>query len=153
MDLLGNLANLKVDTVLSAVDKYVPGAFRNCCCCAAWCVFHSSPRSPALSLAPHRCPEQDQKLCRQGERCASTAAELSVGAGLVCRRPSLALTSTPCLTSSCTHLSCTCTQQAKAYVNNVSELELKVLEATNHDPWGPHGSVMQGVHSYQVCTT
>jgi hypothetical protein len=25
MDLLGNLANLKVDTVLSAVDKYVPG--------------------------------------------------------------------------------------------------------------------------------
>jgi hypothetical protein len=34
--------------------------------------------------------------------------------------------------------------RAKAYVNNVSELELKVLEATNHDPWGPHGSVMQG---------
>jgi hypothetical protein len=34
--------------------------------------------------------------------------------------------------------------KAKAYVNNVSELELKVLEATNHDPWGPHGSVMQG---------
>lgn len=36
--------------------------------------------------------------------------------------------------------------KAKAYVNNVSELELKVLEATNHDPWGPHGSVMQGGH-------
>jgi hypothetical protein len=28
MDLLGNLANLKVDTVLSAVDKYVPGKFQ-----------------------------------------------------------------------------------------------------------------------------
>jgi hypothetical protein len=28
MDLLGNLANLKVDTVLSAVDKYVPGEFQ-----------------------------------------------------------------------------------------------------------------------------
>lgn len=27
MDLLGNIANLKVDTVLSAVDKYVPGEY------------------------------------------------------------------------------------------------------------------------------
>jgi ENTH domain len=34
--------------------------------------------------------------------------------------------------------------KAKAYVNNVTELEMKVLEATNHEPWGPHGSVMQG---------
>lgn len=68
-NLLGNLANLKVDTVLSAVDKYVPGAKQN-----------------IKNLA----------------------------------------------------------DKAKAYVNNVSELELKVLEATNHDPWGPHGSVMQG---------
>lgn len=34
--------------------------------------------------------------------------------------------------------------KAKAYVNNVSELEMKVLEATNHEPWGPHGSAMQG---------
>jgi hypothetical protein len=44
--------------------------------------------------------------------------------------------------------------KAKAYVNNVSELELKVLEATNHDPWGPHGSVMQGgpcLSAHAVC--
>jgi hypothetical protein len=34
--------------------------------------------------------------------------------------------------------------KAKAYVNNVSELEMKVLEATNHEPWGPHGSAMAG---------
>lgn len=70
MDLLNNIANLKVDTVLGAVDKYVPGA-----------------QNKLKNLA----------------------------------------------------------DKAKAYVNNVSELELKVLEATNHDPWGPHGSVMQGV--------
>jgi hypothetical protein len=27
MDFLGNIANLKVDTVLGAVDKYVPGEY------------------------------------------------------------------------------------------------------------------------------
>lgn len=69
MDLLGGLANLKVDNVLSAVDKYVPGAKNN-----------------IKNLA----------------------------------------------------------DKAKAYVNNVTELEMKVLEATNHEPWGPHGSAMQG---------
>jgi len=69
MDLLGNLANIKVDTVLSAVDKYVPGA-----------------QNKIKNLA----------------------------------------------------------DKAKAYVSNVSELEMKVLDATNHEPWGPHGTVMQG---------
>jgi hypothetical protein len=34
--------------------------------------------------------------------------------------------------------------KAKAYINNLSDLELKVHEATNHDPWGPHGTAMQG---------
>lgn len=34
--------------------------------------------------------------------------------------------------------------KAKAYVNNMTELEQKVLEATNHEPWGPHGQAMQG---------
>lgn len=34
--------------------------------------------------------------------------------------------------------------KAKAYVNNASELEMKVLEATNHEPWGPHGQLMAG---------
>lgn len=69
MDLLGSLSNLKVDTVLSAVDKYVPGA-----------------QNKLKNLA----------------------------------------------------------DKAKAAWANASELEVKVLEATNHDPWGPHGSVMQG---------
>jgi hypothetical protein len=34
--------------------------------------------------------------------------------------------------------------KAKTYINNMSDLEIKVHEATNHDPWGPHGTVMQG---------
>eukprot|EP00882_Tetradesmus_deserticola_P033933 GHRQ01038806.1.p2 GENE.GHRQ01038806.1~~GHRQ01038806.1.p2 ORF type:complete len:103 (+),score=21.95 GHRQ01038806.1:432-740(+) len=41
--------------------------------------------------------------------------------------------------------------KAKAYVNNVSELEMKVLEATNHEPWGPHGSAMAGWYNRQYC--
>lgn len=41
--------------------------------------------------------------------------------------------------------------KAKAYVNNVSELEMKVLEATNHEPWGPHGTVMQGIRVCSAC--
>ncbi|WIA20021.1 hypothetical protein OEZ85_005890 [Tetradesmus obliquus] len=65
--IIGGLSNLRVDTVLSAVDKYVPGA-----------------QSKIKNLA----------------------------------------------------------DKAKAYVNNVSDLEMKVLEATNHEPWGPHGSAM-----------
>jgi hypothetical protein len=73
MDLLGSLSNLKVDTVLSAVDRYVPGA-----------------QTKIKSVV----------------------------------------------------------DKAKAYINNSSDLELKVLDATNHDPWGPHGSDMQGV----LCT-
>ncbi|KAF6244132.1 hypothetical protein COO60DRAFT_1708114 [Scenedesmus sp. NREL 46B-D3] len=65
--IIGGLSNLRVDTVLSAVDKYVPGA-----------------QSKIKNFA----------------------------------------------------------DKAKAYVNNVSDLEMKVLEATNHEPWGPHGSAM-----------
>jgi len=34
--------------------------------------------------------------------------------------------------------------KAKTYINNMTDLEIKVHEATNHDPWGPHGAVMQG---------
>ena len=34
--------------------------------------------------------------------------------------------------------------KAKAYMNNLSELEVKVMEATNHEPWGPHGTAMRG---------
>lgn len=34
--------------------------------------------------------------------------------------------------------------KAKAYMNNMTDLEVKVMEATNHDPWGPHGTAMQG---------
>lgn len=34
--------------------------------------------------------------------------------------------------------------KAKAFMDNRTELELKVLEATNHEPWGPHGTVMKG---------
>lgn len=34
--------------------------------------------------------------------------------------------------------------RGKAWLNNATELELKVLEATNHEPWGPHGQVMNG---------
>eukprot|EP00878_Enallax_costatus_P030505 GHUV01033215.1.p1 GENE.GHUV01033215.1~~GHUV01033215.1.p1 ORF type:complete len:130 (+),score=9.39 GHUV01033215.1:357-746(+) len=68
--IIGGLSNLRVDTVLSAVDKYVPGA--------------------------------QNKIKNVVDK-------------------------------------------AKAYVNNVSELEMKVLEATNHEPWGPHGKDMQGM--------
>lgn len=34
--------------------------------------------------------------------------------------------------------------KAKAYYNNMTDLELKVMEATNHEPWGPHGQAMSG---------
>jgi hypothetical protein len=36
--------------------------------------------------------------------------------------------------------------QAKALAQGISEIELKVLEATNSDKWGPHGNDMKGVH-------
>ncbi|KIY93650.1 hypothetical protein MNEG_14314 [Monoraphidium neglectum] len=35
--------------------------------------------------------------------------------------------------------------KAKAYMNNMTELEIKVMEATNHEPWGPHGTAMQEI--------
>ena len=34
--------------------------------------------------------------------------------------------------------------KAKALALSMSELEMKVMEATNHEPWGPHGKDMQG---------
>lgn len=34
--------------------------------------------------------------------------------------------------------------KAKALALNVTETELKVLEATNEAAWGPHGKDMQG---------
>jgi hypothetical protein len=34
--------------------------------------------------------------------------------------------------------------KAKALAMSMSELEMKVMEATNHEPWGPHGKDMQG---------
>lgn len=34
--------------------------------------------------------------------------------------------------------------KAKALALNVTEIELKVMEATNEEPWGPHGKDMQG---------
>lgn len=34
--------------------------------------------------------------------------------------------------------------KAKALRHNLSEIEVKTLEATNEDPWGPHGSAMAG---------
>jgi hypothetical protein len=34
--------------------------------------------------------------------------------------------------------------QAKALAQGISEIELKVLEATNADKWGPHGNDMKG---------
>lgn len=36
-------------------------------------------------------------------------------------------------------------QAAKAAVLNVSEIELKTLDATNAEAWGPHGSAMQEI--------
>lgn len=34
--------------------------------------------------------------------------------------------------------------KVKQYALNLTEIELKVEEATNNEPWGPHGSAMQG---------
>jgi hypothetical protein len=34
--------------------------------------------------------------------------------------------------------------KAKALALSMSELEMKVMDATNHEPWGPHGKDMQG---------
>jgi len=34
--------------------------------------------------------------------------------------------------------------KAKALAMSMSELEMKVMDATNHEPWGPHGKDMQG---------
>lgn len=39
--------------------------------------------------------------------------------------------------------------KVKQYALNLSEIELKVEEATNNDAWGPHGSVMAG----ELCQT
>ncbi|KXZ52415.1 hypothetical protein GPECTOR_9g459 [Gonium pectorale] len=39
----------------------------------------------------------------------------------------------------------TVVNKAKALALNVSEIELKVLDATNEEPWGPHGKDMQEI--------
>lgn len=36
------------------------------------------------------------------------------------------------------------TNKVKQYTMNLSPLEIMVEEATNLEPWGPHGSVMSG---------
>ncbi len=38
--------------------------------------------------------------------------------------------------------------KAKALALNVTEIELKVMEATNEEPWGPHGKDMQGMEPF-----
>eukprot|EP00877_Chromochloris_zofingiensis_P013831 jgi/Chrzof1/8701/Cz03g21060.t1 len=41
----------------------------------------------------------------------------------------------------------TLVEKAKTYAMsmNMTELEIKVMEATNSEPWGPHGSVMSEI--------
>ena len=34
--------------------------------------------------------------------------------------------------------------KAKQYALNLTDIEIKVEEATNNDPWGPHGTAMTG---------
>lgn len=36
--------------------------------------------------------------------------------------------------------------RVKQYALSMTPLELKVDEATNNEPWGPHGTVMAGEH-------
>lgn len=37
--------------------------------------------------------------------------------------------------------------KAKQYALNLTDVEIKVEEATNNDPWGPHGTAMTGASS------
>jgi hypothetical protein len=39
------------------------------------------------------------------------------------------------------------TNKVKKYAMNLSDLEIKVEDATNMDTWGPHGSAMSGSFS------
>ena len=41
--------------------------------------------------------------------------------------------------------------KAKALTSNLTEIEIKTLDATNHDAWGPHGSVMAGARRARFC--
>ena len=38
--------------------------------------------------------------------------------------------------------------KAKQYALNLTDIEIKVEQATNNDPWGPHGTVMGGNMSF-----
>ena len=38
----------------------------------------------------------------------------------------------------------TISTKAKQMALNLTDMELKVEEATNNDPWGPHGTAMTG---------
>lgn len=43
--------------------------------------------------------------------------------------------------------------QAKNYALNISEIEAKVREATNDDPWGASSTLMQEIAQAYVFTT
>ena len=36
--------------------------------------------------------------------------------------------------------------KAKQYALNLTDIEIKVEQATNNDPWGPHGTAMGGAN-------
>jgi hypothetical protein len=44
-----------------------------------------------------------------------------------------------------TQLATQLANKAKALALNVSDIELKVLEATNEEPWGPHATAMREI--------
>lgn len=42
------------------------------------------------------------------------------------------------------------TNKVKQYTLNLSDLELKVEDATSNETWGPHGSVMTGSNLTEI---
>lgn len=42
----------------------------------------------------------------------------------------------------------TLVQKARAYATSMTEIQLKVLDATNNEPWGPHGKDMSEISNY-----
>lgn len=42
----------------------------------------------------------------------------------------------------------TLSTKVKQMALNLTDIEVKVEEATNNEPWGPHGSAMAGEASY-----
>ena len=41
--------------------------------------------------------------------------------------------------------------RAKQYALNLTDIEIKVEQATNNDPWGPHGTAMAGRRRLPDC--